>query len=173
MLAGALRELYDYNRRATEHVLDVAAKLTPEQWLAPGNAGRGSIRDTLVHQISAHKGWLAWWDGSLTAEMARRRADVSNFPDVASVRAFWSTVEQSTQAFVDGLTDADVERVYSRPTPDGGIWRPALWQMMLHVANHGTQHRSEVAAMLTQFGHSPGDLDAINFFRPAGDVSTG
>ena len=38
-----------------------------------------------------------------------------------------------------------------------------LWQIMLHQANHATQHRSEVAVMLTQFGHSPGDLDVLDY----------
>jgi len=34
-----------------------------------------------------------------------------------------------------------------------------LWQCLYHVVNHGTQHRSEAAALLTDYGSSPGNLD--------------
>jgi uncharacterized damage-inducible protein DinB len=36
-----------------------------------------------------------------------------------------------------------------------------LWQAMAHLVNHGTQHKTEAAAMLTDFGQSPGDIDMI------------
>ncbi len=165
MLAEALRTLYGYNGWATERVLDRAAELTPEQLLAPGGAGRGSVRDTLVHLIGAQRGWLSWWDGSVPAEDAQRfKLDPADFPDLAAVRAVWEEVERRTQAFVVGLSDAEVAQVYGRRLPNGADRRMPLWRMMLHVINHGTQHRSEVAAMLTGFGHSPGDIDLL-FYR--------
>jgi uncharacterized damage-inducible protein DinB len=34
---------------------------------------------------------------------------------------------------------------------------------MMHQVNHATQHRSEAAVMLTQFGHSPGWLDLLYY----------
>jgi uncharacterized damage-inducible protein DinB len=33
--------------------------------------------------------------------------------------------------------------------------------MLIHQVNHATQHRSEAALLLTQMGHSPGDLDLL------------
>ncbi len=38
-----------------------------------------------------------------------------------------------------------------------------MWQMLVHVVNHGTQHRAEAAALLTAQGESPGELDLINY----------
>ncbi len=164
MIADAVRDLYSYSRWATELVLDAAEKLTPEQLHTPGTAGHGSVRDTLVHLMRAQKGWLSWWDGSLSAADAYHlRWDPADYPDVAALRSLWASLEAQTQAFVGGLTDADLARVYENALPNGQVERLLLSKMMLHVANHGTQHRSEVAAMLTAFGQSPGELDYINY----------
>jgi uncharacterized damage-inducible protein DinB len=38
-----------------------------------------------------------------------------------------------------------------------------MWQLLLHVVNHGTQHRSEAAVLLTAAGLSPGDFDMVDF----------
>ena len=84
MFVEALRALYGYNRWATERVLEAAAGLSPDQLLAPGTAGHGSIRDTLVHLIAAQRGWLSWWNGSLTAKEAiALRPDPADLSDLA------------------------------------------------------------------------------------------
>jgi uncharacterized damage-inducible protein DinB len=38
-----------------------------------------------------------------------------------------------------------------------------VWQVIFHVVNHGTQHRSEAAAILTGYNHSPGEIDFDTF----------
>ena len=43
-----------------------------------------------------------------------------------------------------------------------------LWHYLVHVVNHGTQHRSEAAALLTEYGQSPGDLDFLIFLEATG-----
>ena len=35
--------------------------------------------------------------------------------------------------------------------------------MLVHVVNHGTQHRAEAAVLLTGEGRSPGELDMIDY----------
>lgn len=166
MFADALRRQYEHTCWATGHILDTAENLTPEQLLEPGGAGHGSIRDTAIHMIRTHRGWLSWWDGSQSAEAAYTMPlDPNDYPDVPSLKRLWADVERQTLAYVAGLQDSDPDRLYGFDLPNGQRWEMPLWGMMLHVAHHGTQHRTEIATMLTGFGHSPGDLDLLFFLQ--------
>ena len=171
MLAETLRKQYAYTGWATRRVLDAAAHLTPEHLHQPGTAGHGSIHATFIHLMETHRGWLSWWDASLSAEESYAYTmPKAEFPDIPTLQAAWTDIEQQTEAFVSGLSDAGTERVYSMGLPNGRTWAMPLWGMMLHVANHGTQHRSEIAAMLSGFGQSPGDLDLLYFLQPPLDA---
>lgn len=63
------------------------------------------------------------------------------------------------------LTDDQVAGYVHYVTPEGDKRERLLWHCLLHVVNHGPQHRSEAAAILTGYGHSPGDLDFTAFLN--------
>ena len=159
----AIVRLYDYQREMNNHVLDVAERLSGDELTSVIVEGQRTIRDTLLHMIDTVQTNVSWWDGSMTGEAAFAREFLAqDYPDLASLRNFWRTADSDVAAFVGSLvSDADLGRVYERSTPNGGKRQRALWEMMLHVVNHGTQHRSEVAMMLTKLGHSPGDMEIL------------
>ena len=67
------------------------------------------------------------------------------------------------RTYLAGLSDDDLTS-HLRYTVDNGEKRDRiLWHCLVHVVNHGTQHRSEAAAILTSFNCSPGDLDFTVF----------
>ena len=159
MIIEYIRTLYDYNTWANKHILDTAAQLGAERFVAKVGASFDSARDTLVHIMSSQWLWLSRWHGS----SPRAVLSPADFPDLAVIRARWEPIEDDTRAFVGGLADAELGRVIEYVTTAGEPKAFPLWQLMAHQVNHATQHRSEVAVMLTQFGHSPGGLDFLRF----------
>lgn len=159
----AMVRLYDYQREMNSHILDVAERLSSDELTSVIIEGQRPIRDTLLHMIDTVQTNVSWWDGSMTGEAAfDREFPARDYPDIPSLRNFWSAADSDVSLFVKSLvSDTDLERVYERLTPGGEKRRRFLWEMMLHVVNHGTQHRSEVAMMLTKLGHSPGDMEIL------------
>ncbi|HEX7101973.1 MAG TPA: DinB family protein [Nitrolancea sp.] len=157
------RLLYAYNRWANARVLDHAEKLTPEQLLAPNTRSFGSVRDTLVHLVENEFFWsgLIWPGKAIDIDWKPFEFDPNDYPDVAAIRARWTEIESDLAAFIDELTpdgENSPERIVVW-TDNGKMFRRPLWPELLSVAMHATQHRSEIAVMLTEYGCSPGDLD--------------
>lgn len=154
-LVDVIRLMYGYNTWANERIMTQAAELTPEQYIAPGNASFSSMRDTLVHTLSGQVIWLSRWQGHANPPWY----NPNDYPDLAALRRHWSEIDAKTHAFIDGLDEAALNHVlHYRNSQDEPVAYP-LWQVMLHEVNHSTQHRSEVAALLTEYGHSPDAMD--------------
>jgi uncharacterized damage-inducible protein DinB len=157
MLLDVIRSLYQYNAWANHRILIATSELTPEQFLAPAGSSYASIRDTLVHCMSAEWIWLSRWKGT----SPRAMLEVTDFPTLQSIQTCWETIEAETQQFIDQLNPMRLGEVVSYINTRSEKWAYPLWQQMIHQVNHATQHRSEVAAILTLFGCSPGDLDYL------------
>ncbi len=159
MATEYIRTLYAYNTWANRRILDTAAQLTPEQFVASVGASFPSVRDTLVHTLSAQWIWLSRWKGT----SPRAGLSPNEFPDLAAIHARWEAVDRDLHAFIGALDEDGLARVIQYTSTKGQPWAYPLWQLLLHQVNHATQHRSEVAVMLTQAGHSPGEIDLIRY----------
>lgn len=149
--------LYKYNQWSNEKILNAASNLTDEQFLAPGLFPHGGLRGTLVHALFAEWIWRNRWEGASPTH----RLKPKDFPTFESLRARWAEEEARLMAFVDTLTDDRLDSVFGYTSTEGTPHKRVLWQAMAHLVNHGTQHKTEAAAILTGFGHSPGDIDLI------------
>ena len=151
--------LYKYNQWANALILNATANVTHEEFLAPASFPYGGLRGTLVHTFFAEWVWHQRWEGTSPT----RRFQPEDFPAFDSLRTRWAEEEKALMSFVEGLTDEKLESKFKYNSTDGQPHERILWQVMAHMVNHGTQHRTEAAAMLTDLGHSPGDIDLIVF----------
>lgn len=174
-----IRLLYEYNFWADRRILMTCAKVSHEQYVAPAGLGNGygSLRATLLHKLDSDWAWRSAFQkyfvplDTLTFSQADApmwdledltEADLPTFDDL---KARWQTEEQEMRAYLGSLKDEDLNGLVRYRIPEGFVRERVLWHCLLHVVNHGTQHRSEAAALLTSYGHSPGDLDITLFLN--------
>ncbi len=153
-----LELLFKYNDWANDRILATADNVSTEQLIAPNDLGWGSLRGALVHLMDAECAWrILLKDGLFIVEL-----NPEDFPDVAAIRARWADERTAFWDYLNSLSNDDLAGTVSYEA-DGKTRQRVLWHCLAHVVNHGTQHRSECAAILTGCGHSPGDLDFLVF----------
>jgi len=151
--------LYRYNQWANAKILEMASSVTHRQFIASASFPHGGLRDTLVHILFAEWIWRHRWEG--TSPVIQFKP--GDFPTLESLRSRWADEEKRLMFFVDNVTDERLNDHFFYTNTKGQPFERVLWQVMVHVVNHGTQHRSEAAALLTDLDHSPGDIDLVYF----------
>jgi uncharacterized damage-inducible protein DinB len=154
--------LFDYNYWANNRILQTAADVAPEQLEQDVNLSHGSVLRTLVHAMSAEWVWRKRLQESVSPAGL---LDPDNFTTLEVLRDRWDAEEKAMREFLNGLTDEAIHQKVSYKNLQGTAFTHTMWQLLVHVVNHGTQHRSEAAHFLTQFGHSPGDIDLSVYIR--------
>ena len=157
MTVKDLERLYDYGCWANERLLAVVSQLTPEAFTQDVAGSYGSVRNTLVHTLSAEWGWLDRCGGH--ARGPALKAD--DYPTVESLSHAWAKVEEWVRTFLAGLKDDDLNRQMEYKNPRGETRSMALGELMQHGANHGVHHRGQVALLLRVLGHVPGNFDLL------------
>jgi uncharacterized damage-inducible protein DinB len=146
MDAPAFRHLYDYHFAANRAVWDrCVVPLTDEQFTRNLDYSVGSVRNQVVHLFNMDERWFSGLRG-VPIPGFRNPAHFATRP---VIRQHWDAVEADMRGYLAVLRDAMLD---DQPflAIDGDPIR--LWQALLHVVNHGTDHRAQLLVVLRQLG---------------------
>jgi uncharacterized damage-inducible protein DinB len=168
MLTG----IYEHSRFANARLLDQAQQLSHPELDVEQPGMFGTIRSTLLHMMQAQHSWLRRAQELDPVEPWTAGA----FPTIADLRNRWDALDAETLACIATLTDEQLlETIHIRSWVGWEMQAPR-WQALVHQAFHQHQHRGELAMVLTNLGHSPGDIDAFDWFEEEGtalDITPG
>jgi uncharacterized damage-inducible protein DinB len=152
MQPDEIRLLFAYDRWATQRVLAALDGRDPAVWTRPNTVGDRNLGSILVHHLGASQRWRI----SLQTQGGDDGPEPELEPllTIDELRERWEAEWPLVDAWLPTLTDGFLGYVHD------GV---PIWLMLVHVVNHGTQHRAEAAALLTAESRSPGELDLVHY----------
>jgi uncharacterized damage-inducible protein DinB len=155
MNANAFRHFFDYHFTENRKIWDTyITSLSLEQFTQDVNYSHGSVRNQIVHLISADDAWFSGLRGVGNPEPF----NPADYDDRKILRAHWDNVEQNMRDYLAKLRD---DMLFEKLFADGEDKDLILWQVLLHVANHGTDHRAQLLRLLNDLGVKTTSQDYI------------
>jgi uncharacterized damage-inducible protein DinB len=153
--------LADYNDKTNRELLGILAAQPPELSSRPAGAYHGSILGVLNHILQADVLWLRRFAQGLP-ELGFLPAELPAFKLQGLKDVTWASlpVFQPVRQKTDELLGRAVRAIPPSRYPEileyrnikGEAQSKVIWRTLLHVFNHQTHHRGQVAALLDQFG---------------------
>jgi uncharacterized damage-inducible protein DinB len=86
-----------------------------------------------------------------------------DFNTCAETKAKWDELRAEAMDYVNSLSERDLDTIVRWELPARNlIAENAHWEILLHVANHATDHRAQILAMLNQhFGIETPEQDML------------
>ncbi len=156
-----------FNNWANQRLLDQAAALNEEALNEQSPFfDHGTAFQTLCHHFEVEWSWLRAAQGII-----RRTSlwDGEPLADLAAIQRFARRFGPELAHYAANLSPGALAEHVDIGTPNGLApeWVRRA-DILLHLVNHGTVHRTELAHFLTSKGHSPGELDYLDFAIEAG-----
>ena len=155
-----LRSHIDYTVWASRRVLDAAAVLAPDELVRDFGTADKSLLGTLLHVYGADWVWIERLDGR-----SHTRRPYDEQASFATLECEWPRVWQRWKEYAAGLSEEGAEAEIAYTTFKGDAFRTPVWQIILHVVNHGTHHRGQAAGFIRAMGKTPPALDLTQYYR--------
>lgn len=152
-MTTGLSEFFKYNLWANLRLLDACAQLSDAQLDATMIGTFGSIRETLMHLFSAEEGYVRSFTGTTPTPPLKEFTTFAGFDELRR-RAERSGKELIT---IVEQRDRDLSQIFHL---DGGTYDAPAIIVVIQAIDHGIDHRSQIATLLSLQGIEPPELDS-------------
>lgn len=162
-----IEQLMDYNYWANGLILKFAEKLTNETFISPVSETVGSPREILGHVMFAETVWLDRMQGvQKPVEELRKTLRAEKYPEIKDLYGDWFDIELRMRQFLAEMDEKTLLNTFTYSRGDDAVHEDRYIDIFTQLFFHGMQHRANMAQILTDFGHSPGNIDYIVYLRP-------
>ena len=154
-----IKILYAYNNWANSKIFDAVSVLKSEEYTQDLKSSYRSVRDTVVHIISAEWIWLMRMQGISPKALW----ESSDFSTVSVLRQHWEGVVSKQNEFLESITEESLNDSITYINTRDETFTYPLWQILLHLINHSSYHRGQVTTMLRQLGAETVPTDFLVF----------
>lgn len=153
----------DYMYWATGRYFAVAEGLSEEQLHRAQGHSWDDVHAILVHMMSSEWVWLQRWHGT----SPKAHLDKAHYPTLAALKTRWHEVETEMRAYIQAQTAESLQSPITYSNFRGETFHVPLWQMMVHVVNHETHHRGELAGIYALMDVAHPEDEMIQYFLNA------
>ena len=155
-----IKQVYDYCYWANKRYFAVDEGLSEEQLHKMQGHSWDDVHAMLVHMMSSEWIWLQRWHGT----SPKSHLNKNDFQTLASVNEHWNQVEAEMRTYIESQTEISLQAEITYSNFSGETFRVPLYQMLMHVANHETHHRGELAAMFALMNVPHPEEEVIQYF---------
>lgn len=156
-MTTGLAEFFKFNLWANLRLLDTCASLVDSQLDATTRGTFGSVRQTLIHIFGGEEGYVELFTGTFPTPRLEEQLPFPGFDELRrrakmSGEALITIAERWEPG--QALQLSDDEQSYEVP----------VLLILIQAVNHATDHRSQIATLLSQQGVTPPEVDGWGYY---------
>lgn len=155
------KEIAEYNLWANTIVCDWLEQITDEQWNKEIFSSFNTIKETVLHIISAEKAWLQRFKKQPVEWLQSTYRGTKD-----EHIKLWKENSAELKAFIDAFDENDLNKDLDFKRLNGDAYSMPYYQLFAHVVNHATYHRGQLVTMLRQAGFTNiSSTDLLGVYR--------
>ena len=159
MSTEAASRLFEYNKWAWRRVFPSLEALSDDEYFAERPFFWQSIHGLTAHSYGAESVWLQRLEGHRSQGLPSAK----DFATLDDIQAAWAPLWDAWGTFLGNLKDGRLNETLLYRNIEGIEYELCVDDVLRHVFNHATEHRSQLTPVLAQLGHPTEPLDFGRF----------